>query len=227
MIYTSPSEIKKNREKIILWGGTGQAKIVRPIIEHYGSKVMAVFDDTPNLMPPFTDVPLYCNWDGFCEWAKDYESLADFGFCITIGNPHGRVRLRLHEKLVSEGLRPTMVIHPNAYISPGVVIGSGVQISAGVVIAPEVIIGQQCIINTNASVDHECVLGDGVEVGPGSTLCGNVLMKTNSWIAAGGTVLPRLSVGEDSIVGAGSVLTKDVPSKSIWYGCPAKFVRCV
>ncbi len=39
--------MNKLPKEIILYGGTGQAKVVRPIIEHYGSKVIAVFDDTP------------------------------------------------------------------------------------------------------------------------------------------------------------------------------------
>ena len=129
--------------------------------------------------------------------------------------------------MVGIGLQPATIIHPNAYVSPDVIIELGVQISAGVVVAPEVIIGRQCIINTKASVDHECILGDGVEIGPGATLCGSVHMHNNSWVAAGSTVLPRLTIGEDSIIGAGSVLTKDVPSKSIWFGVPAKFVRSV
>ena len=54
------SIIKKMQSKIpkyiILYGGTGQSKVVKPIIEYYGSKVIAVFDDTENLEPPFKDV---------------------------------------------------------------------------------------------------------------------------------------------------------------------------
>ena len=62
--------------EIILWGGTGQAKVVRPIIEHYGSKVVALFDDTPNLPPPFPNVPLYVGWGAFQEWLRGNPSRA-------------------------------------------------------------------------------------------------------------------------------------------------------
>ena len=34
---------------VIFYGGTGQSKVVRPITEYFGSKVIAVFDDTENL----------------------------------------------------------------------------------------------------------------------------------------------------------------------------------
>ena len=53
------SEINQFPSEIILYGGTGQAKVVRPIIEYYGSRLVAIFDDTPNLKKPFHDVSLY------------------------------------------------------------------------------------------------------------------------------------------------------------------------
>ena len=47
------SEVNQFPSEIIFYGGTGQAKVVRPIIEYYGSKLVAVFDDTTNLKNPF------------------------------------------------------------------------------------------------------------------------------------------------------------------------------
>jgi hypothetical protein len=160
--------------KIILWGGTGQAKVIRPIIEYYGSKVVAVFDDTPSLLPPFSDTPLYIGWMGFQKWILDNPNHAEIGFCITIGNPHGRVRVSLHERLIAEGLQAITIAHPSAQIAPNASIGEGCQLMAGAIVNPEAQLGRQCIINTKASVDHECVLDDGVELAPGETLCGVV-----------------------------------------------------
>jgi sugar O-acyltransferase (sialic acid O-acetyltransferase NeuD family) len=211
--------------KVILWGGTGQAKVNRPIIEHYGAKVVAVFDDTPNLVSPFPDVQIYCGWIEFLKWIDRQQSRRDIGFCVAIANPHGRIRLKFQERLAGEGLIPFPVIHPQAIIAENAEIGKGVQIMAGAVIQPEVRIGDQCIINTNASVDHEDILEDGVEVGPGSTLCGNVHVETNAWIAAGALVLPRLRIGHDSIVGAASLVTEHIPSNVVVYGSPAKEIR--
>jgi len=51
------SIINQFPEEIIFFGGTGQAKVVRPIIEYYGSKVVAVFDDTPKLQNRFRTSP--------------------------------------------------------------------------------------------------------------------------------------------------------------------------
>jgi sugar O-acyltransferase (sialic acid O-acetyltransferase NeuD family) len=205
----------------ILWGGTGQAKVVRPILEYWGCKVVAVIDDTPALPSPFSDVAIYLGWAGFQTWMARYRK-ADTGFCLAIGNPHGRVRLQLHERLEREGLRPVSVIHPTAWIASNATVGEGVQIMAGGIVAAEARLGRQCIINTKASVDHEDVLEDGVEVAPGATLCGAVRVKTNGWICAGATVLPRITIGEDAIVGAGAVVIRDVPGNTTVCGIPAR-----
>lgn len=211
-------------KRIILWGGTGQAKVMRPVVETTGRKVVAIFDDTAGLVPPFPDVPLYCGWEAFRTWIGD-QRRDEIGFCVTIGNPHGRVRLRLHERLSNEGLQPVTAVHPTAWISPSAQIDAGVQIHAGAIVEAHAKIGSQCIINTKASVDHECVLEQGVELAPAATLCGLVYLGVNAWVCAGATVLPRLRIGADSIVGAGAVVIRDVPKNVTVVGVPAQILR--
>jgi sugar O-acyltransferase (sialic acid O-acetyltransferase NeuD family) len=206
---------------VILWGGTGQAKVVRPIIEATGGRIVAVFDDTPSLPSPFPDVPIYFGWSAFVRWLDGVDR-TDVGFCVAIGNPHGRVRIRLHEQLVAAGLRSVTVTHPSAIVAANARIGEGCQLMAGAIVNPESQIGRQCIINTGASVDHENILADGCEVGPGATLCGLVSMEPNAWVCAGAVVLPRLHIGADAIVGAGAVVTRDVPPSTTVVGVPAK-----
>lgn len=216
------SMINKLPPKIILWGGTGQAKVVRPIIEHSGSsKVVAVFDDTNGLESPFPDIEIYHGYEGFKSWIKN-QNPEELGFCIAIGNPNGGARLHLHKMLIEEGLAPTLVVHPAAFIAKSVQIGEGIQVMAGAIIAEETKVGEECIVNTNAGVDHECVLEDGVEIAPGATLCGCVHVETNAFVGAGATVLPRIKIGADAIVGAGAVVTKDVPAGITVVGVPAK-----
>jgi acetyltransferase-like isoleucine patch superfamily enzyme len=98
----------------------------------------------------------------------------------------------------------------------------GSQIQTFAVVETESVLGIQCIVNTKASVDHECVLGDGTEMAPGATLCGCITTEKNAWICAGATVLPRIHIGENSIIGAGSVVIEDVPDNTTVIGVPAK-----
>jgi sugar O-acyltransferase (sialic acid O-acetyltransferase NeuD family) len=214
-------DINRLPEAVILYGGTGQAKVVRPIIEHYGSKVVAVFDDTPDLPSPFADVPIHRGYDAFQRWIGDQDR-SKVGFCIAIGNPHGRVRVRLHERFVADGLTPVTLAHPTAFIDRDVEIGAGSQIMAGAVICTGSRIGRQCIINTKASVDHEGILEDGCEVAPGATLCGIVHLSEGAWVCAGATVLPRIKIGADAIVGAGAVVNRNVPAGTTVVGIPAR-----
>lgn len=215
------AHINRLPPRVILWGGTGQSKVVRPIIEGYGAKVVAVFDDTLGLPPPFPDVNLYCGWDQFESWIKG-QNRSEIGFCVAIGNPHGRVRLRFHTQLMQQGLQPITIAHPTAWIAENADIGLGAQILAGAIVGAEARLGLQCIVNTKASVDHEDVLEDGVEIAPGATLCGLVHCETNVWVCAGATVLPRLTIGADSVVGAGAVVIRNIPPASTVVGIPAR-----
>ena len=218
------SHINRLPPRVLIYGGTGQARTLRVIVEHYGSSVAAVIDDTPGLPSPFPDVPIYEGWNGFKNWIKRQDR-EKTGFLIAIGNPHGRVRLRLHEALVAEGLQTVTIAHPTAWIDKNVKIGEGSQILAGAKVLAEAVIGKQCIINTKASVDHEDILEGGVEAAPGATLCGLVKVGVNGWICAGATVLPRISIGADSVVGAGAVVTKDVPDGVTVVGIPARPIK--
>lgn len=212
---------RRVQRSVILWGGTGQAKVVRPIVEHFGAKVVAVFDDTPHLPPPFPDVPLLLGERSFKRWLKDQRP-TEIGFCVTIGNPNGRERLRLHDYLIEAGLQPITAVHPYAFVAENAVLGPGCQVLAGAIVAAEARLGRQCIVNTRASVDHECTLADGVEIAPGATLCGLVRVETAGWVCAGAVVLPRLTVGADAIVGAGAVAIRDVSARTTVVGVPAK-----
>lgn len=213
------------KKEIILWGGTGQAKVVRPIIEYYGSKIIAIIDDTPGLKSPFEDIPIYGGKTGFFNFIKTKKN-EDIGFVVTIGNAknirNAVARKEISKFLINERLTPENIIHHTAYIDKNVNIGKGVQIMANAKIITETKISDYCIINTGASIDHECILDDCVEVDPQATLCGCIHVGENSWIAANATVLPKIKIGKNSVVGAGAVVTKDVPDNTIVVGNPAR-----
>lgn len=52
-----------------------------------------------------------------------------------------------------------------------------------------------------------------------------VTFKKGSVIAAASTILSGITIGEESFVAAGSVVTKDVPSRTLVAGVPAKIIR--
>jgi len=212
-------KLNKIPSKICLWGAIGQAKGAREVIRHYNSQIIAVFEDNPDLPSPFPDVPIYYGWDQFLEWIEGQDK-SDMGFCV--GITKGKVRLELHEKLTRMDLKPVTIAHPSAVIAEDAIIGEGTQIMAGAIIGPEAKIGNQCIINANASIDHDNILEDGVEIAPGATLCGLVRVGQCAWVGAGATVLPMVKIGQGALVGAGSVVNKDVSEDTTVVGIPAK-----
>ena len=208
-------------ERVFIWGAVGQIKLLRPLVEHYGSELTAVFDDNPDFRSPWDDVPIYHGWENFLGWLER-QNKAELGYCIGIGGPRAGVRLELHRKLENLDISPVTITHPSVIMDKSAVIGTGSQIMAGSIIGPEASLGTSCIINGKVSIDHDNKLGDGVEISPGATLCGVVTVGDRAWVGAGATVLPGVKIGEESIVGAGAVVNRDVQAGTTVVGIPAK-----
>lgn len=54
-----------------------------------------------------------------------------------------------------------------------------------------------------------------------------VVLKEGCWIGANSIVLGGVTIGKNSVVGAGSIVTKDVPSRTVYAGNPAKLINII
>jgi carbonic anhydrase/acetyltransferase-like protein (isoleucine patch superfamily) len=95
------------------------------------------------------------------------------------------------------------------------------------VVASEAATGSAVVINTAASVDHDCLLADGVFVAPGACLGGNVRVEEMAWIGIGAVLSNGVAVGEQALVGAGGVVVTSVPGAVVVVGVPARSLRPV
>jgi sugar O-acyltransferase (sialic acid O-acetyltransferase NeuD family) len=211
-------------KKIVLWGASGQAKVLQEFLGKSGYAVMALFDNDLASHSPFPGVPIYHGIDGFMRWKADHVC-SDVACLVAIGGALGSERLEIQRYLQAQGLTPVTVTHPTSYVAASARLGIGSQILAGTIIGADVDIGDACVVNTAASIDHECRIGDGVHIAPGATLAGCVHVGEYAFIGAGAVVLPRIRIGSRSTIGAGAVVTRDVPSDVVAYGSPAKVVR--
>lgn len=202
----------------VIWGGAGQAKVVRPILARSGHCVVAVFDNGIK-RSPFADVPFL---GGDPEFARSRDRYAGYGFMVAIGGRHGRVRTDISRSLREAGLVPLRAIHHTAFIADSASLGEGCQILPLAAICEEAVVGDYSIVNTKASVDHECRIGIGVHIMPGATLAGLVEVHDYATIGSGAVILPRLRIGTGATVGAGAVVTKDVRDNCTVIGCPAR-----
>jgi acetyltransferase-like isoleucine patch superfamily enzyme len=83
-------------------------------------------------------------------------------------------------------------------------------------------IGDFAIVNTGATVDHDCYLGTGVHIMPGATVAGEVRIGDFATVGSGAVVLPRVTIETGAIIGAGAVVTEDVPAGTTVVGVPAR-----
>lgn len=117
------------------------------------------------------------------------------------------------------------VISPAASVSVRASIEPGCVVLAGAVVQAGAQLGVGCIVNTAATVDHDCVLGRYVHVAPGAHLAGAVTVGQGSWIGIGSTVNDGLVIGQQCVVGAGAAVVTHVDDGATVVGVPARPVR--
>lgn len=211
-------------QKVIVWGGTGNYKVVKEIIEPAYGEVIALFDNNTAVVNPFPSIPFVGGKQAFTEWIAS-QNAAEIKAVIAIGGKYGKDRLEIQEFLEGYGVQPLTIKHSTAFVSPSAVLGEGTQIYAMASVCTEAIIGKSCVINTAASVDHECVLGDGVFIGPGARLAGSIEVGNYADIYTGAIILPRLKIGEGAVVGAGAVVLHNVEPYTVVAGNPATVIK--
>lgn len=96
-------------------------------------------------------------------------------------------------------------IHSNVYIAQFTKIEDDVFMAPGVTVAND--------IHPGCDYSRECMKGP--------------IIKKGAQIGVNVTLLPFITIGEYSLIGSGAVVTKDVPSRSVVYGNPAKVVKSI
>lgn len=190
-----------------LYGASGHAKVIIDILEASGEKIDGLVDDSLEV-------------EQLQGYPVLHESKGMSPFIVSIGV--NAVRKKVAEKLKG-GIRKSHTPFGNSVAFAS--IHEGTVVMQGAVIQADVRIGKHCIINTGASVDHECIISDYAHISPHSTLCGNVQIGEGSWIGAGTTVIPGVKIGRWSVVGAGSVVTKDIPDGVLAVGNRCEIIK--
>ena len=127
-------------------------------------------------------------------------------------------------------------------VRENVTIGQNTIIGRGVAIENFCTIGAYCKLETNVYITAYSTIEDRCFIAPCVATSNDnyvgrtkerfnhfkgVTVKKGGRIGVNSTILPGKTIGEDALVAAGSVVTKDVPSKKIVCGLPAKELRDV
>ena len=105
----------------------------------------------------------------------------------------------------------------------------GIASNAFISVRGKVVIGKDTIIGPNVSIfseNHNFNQKDIPIRLQGASRKGVTIGK-NCWIGSGVIILDGVAIGDGCVIAAGAVVTKDVPSKSIYGGVPAKFIKNV
>lgn len=201
--------------EVYVIGAGGHAKVVIATLREGGYTIKAALDDDSRKWgSQILDVPIL----GPVNLIRNVSAPRAV---IAIGE--NRRRKALAETYAQIEWLP--VVHPTAYVHPTVRLAQGTVVFARAVIQPGTTIGSHCIINTAASVDHDCRLEDFVHIAPGVNLAGAVVLEQGVFVGIGSAILPGVKVGRWTVVGAGGVVDENLDEQLVAVGVPARPIR--
>src|SRR5438105_574188 len=102
--------------EIVLWGGTGHAKVLHEAFWGTNVRLVAVFDNRP-IDSPVAGVPLLVGEHAFERFVSRYSERSSLLFAVAIGGTKGRDRLHLFSYMTAHGLTPLTVKHRTAFVA--------------------------------------------------------------------------------------------------------------
>ena len=212
---------KQNNPRCIIWGAGGHAKVVAEILRLQRREIVGFLD---SLNPRRRGERFFGS--RILGGAEQLQKLSENGIkhaIVAFGD--NELRVQAGKILSQNGFTLIQAIHPNACCARDAVIGAGTVIAPGAVLGPTSQLGENVIVNTSASLDHDCRISPGVHLGPGSILAGNVRVHNCAWVGAGAVIIEGREIGARSVVGAGSVVIRDVGSDLKVAGVPAAVLQ--
>ena len=155
-----------------------------------------------------------------------FGSLNDVAVAFAIGKSSVVERMVLRLREMNRGFYFPNLIDPHAVIDEKVVeMGEGNILNANVVFTTDIKIGSFNYFNRCSSVSHDVVIGSYCFINAGVHVNGGCVVGDGAWLGVNCTVIQYVRIGAGVIVGAGAVILKNVESKSVMVGNPARVLR--
>ncbi len=204
------NESQSRRRQVVVIGAGGHGRVVARAADACGIEVIGFYDDdAAKWGTRIDDVPVL----GSIE-----EAAASAGRPAVMGIGDNATRKSASESLDLDWIS---VIHPFTSVDSYATLGRGTVLLPGSIVHRGTIIGDHVILNTKASVDHDCRVGDYVHIAV-AHMAGGSSADEGSFLALGSVLLPGVNLGAWSILGAGAVAIDDIPANSVAVGIPAR-----
>lgn len=199
--------------RLVIIGAGGHAKVVADIAIKNGYTNISFIDD--RLKGECIGFPIIGT-------SAEIENFADENTDFIIGIGDNATRKIIAEKY---NVNWVTLIHPSAQIAMSVKFGKGTVVMANVVVNISTTVGEHCIINTGAIVEHDNLIEDFVHISPNAALGGTVRVGKRTHIGIGATVVNNVNLCDDCIIGAGAVVVRDIKEKGIYVGVPERKIK--
>jgi sugar O-acyltransferase (sialic acid O-acetyltransferase NeuD family) len=207
--------------EILVIGSSGHGGVIIDILEACGHRIAGYLDDAVPAGVIKRGYPILgrlADFDEVCEQRK----LRDI--VLAIGDNWWRRKVCNDIKMGSD-VRYPLIVHPTASIARSAQVAEGSVLMAHANVGAHASLGKFTIINSGASLDHDCVLGAFASLAPGVFTGGFVEIGECSAVGVGATISDRVKIGSHSVVGTGAVVVRDIPDLTVAYGNPARVKR--
>ena len=195
-------------KKLAIIGAGGHGKVVGEIALLNEYNIVDFFDDQAN---EINDFPF--NVVDTLNYLEEHQNEYD-DFFVAIGD--NKLRRDKIVWLKKNKMNIVNLIHPKSVISKFCLLGLGICAMANSTVNPGVVIKEGVIINTSASVDHDCIIDDYSHISPNCSLSGNVKIGKFTHLGTGTSVHPGINIGDNVKTGIGARIFKDILNGTIF-----------
>ena len=204
------------KSPLLIIGAGGHGRVVAALAKRVGYPVGGFLERAPK--PMVEGLPIL----GGDEYL-DANPTADI--CVAMGlasRVSWQRRWELCKQVDALGSSVPQLIDPDATMASSVEIGRGTQVLMGARVQIGASIGEWCVVNTAAVIEHDCLIHSYTHVAPGAVLCGGVTVGEGTHVGAGSVIMEGVTIGSHATVGLGAVVIRDVADGQTVVGVPAR-----